>query len=325
MKTSVFFILLIICLNRLSAQNHAPEVTNVTFTQRTDGSFVVDVYYDLNDTDGNAMTVTMQVSDDNGATWDFSCANVSGDIGSGKTSGAAKHIEWDFGAEHPQTFGDQFRIKITADDGVQGNTVTDVDGNVYKTVKIGDQWWMAENLKVTQYNDRTPINHVTGNSAWTSTSGGAYCSYDNNDANIATYGLLYNWYAVDTKKLAPAGWHVPSDAEWKQLEMYLGMTQSQANATGWRGTDQGYQMKSTSGWNSNGNGSNSSGFSALPGGFRYYYNGAFYHVGSSGFWWSATVYSSVSAWYRELRYSDSGVYRNGDGKQDGFSVRCVRD
>ena len=208
-------------------------------------------------------------------------------------------------------------------------SVTDIDGNVYEIVKIGNQWWMAENLKVTRYRNGDVIPNVTDNTQWTNLSSGAWCSYNNDDGNINTYGLLYNWYAVnDSRNIAPAGWHVSTDAEWKELEMYLGMSQSDADNTGWRGTDEGGKMKEsgTTHWNSPNTGAtNESGFSALPGGYRNSDDGTFYGIGNSGYWWSATEYSSNSAWYRDLDFQSSGIVRHGYGKQFGFSVRCVRD
>ncbi|MBN1999215.1 hypothetical protein JW935_16775 [candidate division KSB1 bacterium] len=207
--------------------------------------------------------------------------------------------------------------------------VTDIDGNVYKTVKIGDQWWMAENLKVTKYRNGDPIPNVTSNSEWANLTTGAYCNYDNNDSYVSTYGRLYNWYAVnDSRGLAPAGWHVPTDAEWKQLEMYLGMSQSEANETGYRGTDEGGKLKETGTghWSSPNTGAtNESGFSGLPGGYRFH-DGTFNVVGSSAYFWSASsAYSGYYAWYRPLYCNRSDVYRSGNYVQDGFSVRCVRD
>lgn len=204
-------------------------------------------------------------------------------------------------------------------------TMTDQDGNVYKTVKIGNQWWMAENLKVTHYRNGDPIPNVTVRSEWENLSTGARCAHDNNDNNIATYGLLYNWYAVDdSRNIAPAGWHVPTDEEWKELEMHLGMSQSDADGTGWRGTDEGSKLKATSGWYNNGNGTNISGFTALPGGYRNYY-GTFYRIGKYGYWWSATARYSNSAWHRYLGYDSSVVDRSSGGKKYGYSVRLVRD
>jgi uncharacterized protein (TIGR02145 family) len=324
MKTTILFSLIIFLYSFGLAQNNAPEVTNVTFSQRIDGTFIVDVYYDLNDADGDTMTVNMRVSEDAGTTWEFACQNITGDVGDSILAGTGKHIIWDFGIEHPSTSGNNFQIKIIADDWfLITGTVTDIDGNVYQTVRIGDQWWMAENLKVTHYRNGDVIPNVTDNSEWSGLSTGAYASYDNADSNIATYGLLYNWYAVDdSRNIAPAGWHVPTDEEWKELEMYLGMSQSESDDNSWRGTNEGSKLKATSGWYSGGNGTNESGFSAIPGGYRYYYDGAFYSVGIFGLWWSSTE-SGSHAWYRALGYGRSDVYRSNYNKLYGFSVRLV--
>lgn len=197
-------------------------------------------------------------------------------------------------------------------------TMTDQDGNVYKTVTIGTQTWMAENLRTTKYNDGTAIPLVTGNDAWTALSTGAYCNYNNTTSidTIATYGRLYNWYAVNTSKLAPKGWHVPTDAEWTTLTDYLG-----------GGGVAGRKLKETvtTHWNSpNTEATNETGFTALPGGGRLNY-GTFFDVGNNGFWWSATEYLASSAYGRDMKYDDSMVGRDLGGKEVGFSVRCVRD
>ena len=209
-------------------------------------------------------------------------------------------------------------------------TMTDQDGNVYQTVKIGEQWWMAENLKVTHYSNGDPVTNVTDDATWAGLSTSAYCVYDNADSNVSTYGLLYNWYAaVDSRNIAPTGWHVPTDAEWKELEMYLGMSQGDADNTNWRGTDEGSKLKNTSGWahseDSNGNGSNESGFVALPGGYRDNGNGVYYSVGAFGIWWSADEYGAAYALGRTLSYDHLDVNRNGRYKQDGLSIRLIKD
>lgn len=328
MRTLILFFILLLNISFLFAQNNAPEVNNVTFSQRSDGSFIVDVYYDLNDADGDTMDVLMRVSDDAGVSWSFSCDSITGDFGRNILSGNGKHIEWDFGAEHPETYGEQFRVKIFAADS-EYDTVTDIDGNIYLTVKIGDQWWMAENLKVTHYRSGEAIPNVTDGLEWSNLSNGAYCSYDNDDSNIATFGLLYNWFAVaDSHNIAPAGWHVPTDDEWKELEMYLGMSQSEADATYWRGTDEGGKLKEsgTTHWASPNSGdTNESGFTALPGGARYSSVGYFYYIGDGGYWWSASSFNATNAWHRVLSYDKAQVHRSFYGKQLGSSVRCVRD
>jgi hypothetical protein len=121
----------------------------------------------LNDAEGDTMSVMMLVSDDAGSIWNFSCDSIIGDIGCDILSGTGKHIEWDFGTEHPETYGNQFRVKIYADDSnFEKGKVTDMDGNIYITTKIGNQWWMAENLKVTHYQNGDAIPKVTDDGQW---------------------------------------------------------------------------------------------------------------------------------------------------------------
>ncbi|MBK9328438.1 MAG: fibrobacter succinogenes major paralogous domain-containing protein [Sphingobacteriales bacterium] len=194
-------------------------------------------------------------------------------------------------------------------------TVTDIDGNVYNMVTIGTQVWMKENLKTTRYNDGSAIPTGLSNTAWQNTTSGAYAIYDNNAANNTTYGKLYNWYAVNTGKLAPAGWHVPTDAEWTTLTTFLG---GELIA--------GDKMKATTLWTAYTGitNTNSSGFTGLPAGNRYY-NGSFDVIGLSGYFWSSTEGNTSFAWYRYLGYGDSGALRGNYYKGYGFSVRCVRD
>jgi len=200
----------------------------------------------------------------------------------------------------------------------------DIDGNEYKVIRIGDQWWMAENLKVTHYRNGDPIPNITDNSTWEGLSAGARCYQENDSTNNAgTYGCLYNWYAVDSDvdgdgkgDLAPEGWHVPTDAEWTVLENYL-------TANGHSGSE-GTALKSTTGWNSGGNGTDDYGFAGLPAGYRYYF-GTFYTMGYYATFWSASEYDTYNAWYRALYCNGSDVYRYGNYEDYGFSVRCVRD
>ena len=199
-------------------------------------------------------------------------------------------------------------------------SVTDIDGNEYKTIQIGDQEWMAENLKTTTYNDGTSIDLATDNTDWANNTTDAYCWYDNDQAQYAeTYGALYNGYAVNTGNLCPSGWHVPTDAEWTALEDYI--------ASDGHSGSEGTALKATSGWNNDGNGTDDYGFTALPGGTRSH-NGPFVNIGFSGLWWSATESITYYAWYRRLYYDNSAVGRYYDGRGDegsGLSVRCLRD
>ena len=223
-------------------------------------------------------------------------------------------------------YGQEISFTTTGESG----TVTDIDGNVYTTVKIGDQWWMAENLKVTHYRNGDPIPVVTDTTEWLNLTTDAYCNFYNDENVSITYGSLYNWYAVDdSRNIAPEGWHVPSDEEWKRLEMYLGMSQSEADESGYRGTDQGSQLAGNADlWYDGDLVSNaafgSSGFAVLPGGYRGY-DGYFSIMGYGAYFWSSTETSSGYAWRRTLAYGYSDVARSGNNKRGGFSVRCVRD
>ena len=201
---------------------------------------------------------------------------------------------------------------------VSYGTMTDQDGNLYKTVTIGTQTCMAENLRTTKYNDGTTIPNVIDDFEWVTFKTGAYCNYNNTTSTntIATYGRLYNWYAVNTGKLAPAGWHVPTDAEWRELTDYLGGE----SVAGGKLKETG-----TTHWNTPNTGAtNETGFTALPGGDRYG-RGAVDGVGSLGYWWSATEGFAGNAWHRYMGYGNSNVGRNDSLKGLGFSVRCVRD
>lgn len=205
--------------------------------------------------------------------------------------------------------------------------VYDIDGNSYHTVTIGTQVWMVENLKTTRYNDSTKIPHVTNNTDWWNLSTPGYCWYMNDSAKYkADYGAMYNWYAVNTGKLAPKGWHVPTDNEWKSLEKYLGMTQAEADDIYTRGShNEAGKLKEagTKHWSGPNSGAdNSSGFSALPGGYR---DDDFDGVGSSGFWWSSTQAHIGGAWIRSVGYLGVGVTRVDQSKRVGCSVRCVKD
>ncbi len=196
-------------------------------------------------------------------------------------------------------------------------TVTDIDGNLYQTIKIGDQWWMAENLKVIHYRNGDPIPNVTSNVLWPGLNAGAYCNYDNNLGYVSTFGRLYNWYAaVDSRNIAPTGWHLPTDAEWQTLIDFL----NGESVAGGKLKETG-----TIHWASpNAGATNESGFWALPAGYRRY-DGVFDGLSYYTFFWSATESDAYFAWYRGLGYNDYGVFHLNDYKQLGFSVRCVKD
>lgn len=210
-----------------------------------------------------------------------------------------------------------------------GGGVTDIDGNAYNTIVIGGQEWMKENLKVSKYRNGDPIPTNLSDAAWGAATTGAYAIYKNDAANNTTYGKLYNWYAVaDSRNLCPVGWHVPSDTEWKTLEISLGMSATDADLTGVRGSNQnvGGKLKSTSSlWTfPNLEATNKSGFSGLPGGIRSWF-GTYDYIGEYGDWWSSTENSTPYAWYRSLKSNNGHSYRVANYEQSGFSVRCLRD
>lgn len=216
-------------------------------------------------------------------------------------------------------------------------TVTDIDGNTYLTVKIGDQWWMAENLRVTHYNDGTAIPYAPGDSSWMVCDAPAFCWYNDDKewASSKSYGALYNWYAVKTEKLAPKGWHVPSDAEWTQLKDHLKARYHDERLD--------YAVVSKTSWNSsnlrdvsnNPATYNRSGLSLVPGGHRLgYYDEDFYNEGVSGSWWSSTTgqesdeYDKWPVGYALGCYMychDLILGHNETRRTNGFSVRCVKD
>ena len=191
-------------------------------------------------------------------------------------------------------------------------TVKDIDGNIYHTVTIGTQVWMVENLKTTKYRNGDLIPNVTGDATWSKLSSGAYCNYNNDTNQAKTFGRLYNWYAVnDKRKIAPAGWHIPSEVEWASLSAFVGSTS-------------GTKLKSEKGWSDNGNGTDYFGFTALPGG-NCSYNGSFLNVGYYGYWWSSTSQSKDNSWYKYMGYNDKDLNSYNASMSYGFSVRCVKD
>lgn len=206
----------------------------------------------------------------------------------------------------------------------------DIDGNVYETIQIGDQLWMAENLKVTKYRDGSEITYPSDED-FGSYDEGQYGVYDNDPANADIYGNLYNWAVVDDDRgVCPEGFHVPSDEEIMELEMYLGMSEEEANSIVYRGTDEGSQLAGNSDlWNDgilvNNSEFGTSGFNVLPTGYRFGSNGNYNNMGNYGYFWSSSESSSNYAWFRSLSCDSSGVYRFDIGKLYGFSIRCLGD
>jgi uncharacterized protein (TIGR02145 family) len=232
----------------------------------------------------------------------------------------------------PYSTGD--RLKFTGISGIYSTVITDIpssdktitfnfivctdgDNNNYPVVQIGQQTWMAENLKTTRNIDGSIIPNITGNSAWDALNSPGFCWYSNDIGKKNVYGALYNWYTAISGNLCPAGWHVPTDAEWIILTTYLG-----GEILG------GGKLKEsgTSHWNNpNTQATNETGFTALPGGYRYI-GGAFAGIGSNGEYWSSSQESSsIYVYNRYMQYNTGNINRSINNKQNGFSVRCVKD
>lgn len=208
---------------------------------------------------------------------------------------------------------------------VCGQQVQDTCGNVYNTIQIGEQCWMKENLLTQKYSDGSDIPLVTDNIAWAGLSTPAYCWYNNDSATYASlYGALYNWYAASSGNLCPSGWHVATQDEWISLEICLGMDAATAASFGTRGTDEGEQLKSISGWDSGGNGTDAVGFTALPGGARDD-NGLFSGDGTQAWFWTATEGNSLAGYARRIFSSSSQINMGTYIKARGMSIRCIKD
>ncbi len=332
-----FLLFTAIAIATLATFSQTGSITSVQVEQRDDGSGLVDVYYDLAGTEDNYF-MNIRVSFDAGNTYfPVSFGSLSGDVA--EVSPGSRHMVWNPTIDHPNRYSPETKLKLVAYVAGINNpcpgmpTVEDYDGNVYFTVQIGDQCWMASNLNTTRDADGDQITR--------------YC-YNNDPDYCELYGGLYTWSTMmngagssggnpsGVQGICPDGWHVPSDAEWTQLTNYLINNYVDINSD-----NVGNKLKScrqvssplggdcsTSAhprWDAHGThyGTNDFGFGSLPGG--YYYSGTYNNLGSYGYWWSCTQYSSAHAWSRRMHCSNGDVGRGNYGKDSGFSVRCLRD
>ncbi len=276
----------------------AQQVSKVTASQ--EGQRIV-VQYQLQTPE--PCEVELYCSEDGGQQWKAVKGGLSGD--QHRQASGVHRLEWDVLQGREEMVSDQVVFKVKA--------ISTSGG--YKTVTIGDQVWMAENLNVDRYRNGDLIKEVKEDNQWYVTYEGAWCYYNNELSNGEIYGKLYNWYAVnDGRGLCPVGWHVPSDEDWTALEDYY-------EGAEWAG---GY-LKATQQWMSpNTDANNESGFGALPGGYRngWGVNG---DLGKDGFWWTGDALNSSEAWDRTLSYKDGEVGRSANRKTLGFSVRCIKD
>jgi uncharacterized protein (TIGR02145 family) len=259
---------------------------SISNVQSTLDSNSITINYNLNNIEDTFISVYL--SENGGLTFSGPLMSVTGDVGFDVKAGLNKKIKWDVLSERGVLLGNNIVFRVTASK--HGNFQDPRDGTAYKFVTIGKQVWMAENLA---------FKPTTGN----------YWAYDNNGSNVDKYGYLYDWQTACN--VCPTGWHLPSDAEWTQLTDFMG-------------GDTGTKLKTKSGWSNNGNGTNDYGFSALPGGNRYD-QGLFKFIGHLGLFWSSTESSTNNAWNRGIVYDYSNVRRFGYNKQNGFSIRCLRD
>ena len=196
-------------------------------------------------------------------------------------------------------------------------SLADADGNVYHTVTIGLQEWMLENLKTTKYNDGTAIPFVTDDAAWKTLTGPAYCYSDNNESYKTPYGALYNWHAVNTAKLCPPGWHVPTDADWNELISGYGQPAVAGEMLKEAGTAHWIEPNSFA--------NNVSGFTALPGSFRSYMDGKFNNFGYFGYYWSSDEFDADNAMSVVMVFNNASIVLEDNHKGSGLFVRCVKD
>jgi uncharacterized protein (TIGR02145 family) len=217
-----------------------------------------------------------------------------------------------------------FRIKATNELGTTtGDDMTfttyvlaDVDNNLYYSVTIGTQIWMQENLKTTHYKDGTSVPLVTDNTAWKNLSAPGYCWYNNSETSYkTTYGALYNWHTVNTGKICPTGWHVPTNGEWVTLTNYLGGESVAGNKLKEAGSTH---------WGDLNAGTNETGFTGLPGGNRIN-DGTFSGIGFNGLWWSASASLATTSYYATLYHNSGSLVRGGNLNVYGLSVRCIKD
>jgi uncharacterized protein (TIGR02145 family) len=286
--------------------NLAAQTEDVSAVEAVQVGSRIEIRYTLT----RATDVSIYLSEDGGVKWSPLTSCLSGDFGANVAAGRRTAV-WDVLACRESLVGGTIRFKVrTGKPGpCSGAEVVRFDGYDYPTVAIGEQCWFKENLRSDNYRNGDVIPGTLSNSQWTSTSSGAQAVYENKPASLATYGRLYNWYAVkDARGLCPTGFHVPTDEEWKELEGTLGGTSVAGTA-----------MKTTS-WG----GTNSSGFSALPGGDRGHSSGSYFSHGDYGSWWSSAP-NGTNAWYNGLLSGYSNVARFYADARSGLSVRCVRD
>ena len=300
MKKESLLIISCFIFSLLGITTHAQKVSNVTFRQEQSN---IVLSYDLETK--TPCKISLFISTDDGETWQGPLKKVTGEAGA-KIASGNHSITWNVLEEFEELRGDKIKFQVRA------------DGDDLETVVIGNQEWAVKNLDVSRYRNGDIIPEVNDETQWENLTTGAWCYYNNDPENGKIYGKLYNWYAVnDPRGLAPEGFNIPSDNEWRILAMFLGgkmVAGGKMKATG------------TSLWESpNTDATNESGFTGIPGGYRDL-DGSFDLVGDIGFWWSSSENETPdAAWSFDLGYDNAGTGRNYNNERYGFSVRCLRD
>jgi uncharacterized protein (TIGR02145 family) len=307
MKTQIIILIFVLVTGLSYAQTGS--ITNINTAQRTDGSMTVDIYYDLAGSQSKFM-VTAEASFDGGS--NFTTINqVSGDIGYDVVTGTSKHITWNFGSEFPGTYSATTQVRLTAGYNCGFFILDERDGQTYNTVQIGDHCWMAENLNI---------------GTWSNGAIPKQC-YNSLESNCDIYGGLYSWNTVMNQYpnfICPTGWSVPTDNDWCEMTTFLDNTVD-CSSYSYSGTDVGTQLKSSSGWNLGGNGSNTTGFNALPGGSYSPPTNTYGGIGEEALFWTSTpALPSDLAWYRSLWNGNEQIFRNANYKTKNYSVRCIK-
>lgn len=260
-----------------------------------------------------------------------------GDLGGFYNNGTLDGVE--SGEQIPDNVISEYAITFNVNQLIGspvGKAITDIDGNVYETVMIGEQEWMKENLRVTRYRNGDPIPTDLDNTTWSKATSGAYAIYPHANVNgisseeemVAVYGLLYNWFVADNQVgVCPEGWRVPTDNDWQELETTVGMSSEEANAADWRGAPAALALKAINGgWvDSENNGTDEFGFGAHPGGARQA-NGTYFRIGEFAYFWTSTPSATqpMNGLRRLLRYNYASINRSNVSKNEGSCIRCVR-